>query len=103
MKIRKTLIAAAIAVVAAQAGAASMMSSPVAFSAQEKARLIATLNGERGKHGLDTDHGFAIASQHPGEQGKAISRLNHTYKGVRIFESESVVVTDQGGNVVSES
>jgi Zn-dependent metalloprotease len=103
MKIRKTLIAAAIAVVAAQAGAASMMSSPVAFSAQEKARLIATLNGERGKHGLDTDHGFAIASQHPGEQGKAISRLNHTYKGVRIFESESVVVTDQGGNIVSES
>jgi Zn-dependent metalloprotease len=103
MKIRKTLIAAAIAVVAAQAGAASMMSSPVAFSAQEKARLIATLNGERGKHGLDTDHGFAIASQHPGEQGKAISRLNHIYKGVRIFESESVVVTDQGGNIVSES
>jgi Zn-dependent metalloprotease len=103
MEIRKSLIAAAIAVVAAQAGAASMMSSPVAFSAQEKARLIATLNAERSKHGLDTDHGFVIASQHPGEQGKAISRLNHTYKGVRIFESESVVVTDQGGNIVSES
>ena len=103
MKIRKTLIAAAIAVVAAQAGAASMMASPVAFNAQEKARLIATLNGERSKHGLDADHGFSIASQHPGEQGKAISRLNHTYKGVRIFESESVVVTDQGGNIVSES
>ncbi len=103
MEIRKTLIAAAIAVVAAQAGAASMMSSPVAFSAQEKSRLIATLNAERSKHGLDTDHGFVIASQHPGEQGKAISRLNHTYKGVRIFESESVVVTDQGGNIVSES
>jgi Zn-dependent metalloprotease len=103
MKIRKTIIAAAIAIVAGQAGAASTMASPVAFSAQEKARLISTLNSERGKHGLDTDHGFAIASQHPGAQGQAISRLNHTYKGIRIFESESVVVTDAGGNIVSES
>ncbi|WP_028102584.1 M4 family metallopeptidase [Pseudoduganella violaceinigra] len=104
MEIRKTLIAAAIAMVAAQAGAApSMMASPVAFSAQEKTRLVSTLNGELGKHGLDADHGYAIASQHPGEHGKAISRLNHTYKGVRIFESETVVVTDEGGNIVSES
>jgi len=103
MKIRKTLIAAAIAMVAAQAGAASMMASPVAFSAQEKARLVSTLNGERGKHGLDADHGYTIAGQHPGENGHAISRLNHTYKGVRVFESESVVVTDKGGNIVSES
>ena len=104
MEFRKSLIAAAIAMVAAQASAApSMMASPVAFSAQEKARLVSTLNGERGKYGLDADHGYAIASQHPGEQGKAISRVNHTYKGVRIFESETVVVTDQGGNIVSES
>ena len=104
MEFRKSLIAAAIAMVAAQASAApSMMASPVAFSAQEKARLVSTLNGERGKFGLDADHGYSIASQHPGEQGRAISRLNHTYKGVRIFESESVVVTDQGGNIVSES
>jgi len=103
MKIRKTLIAAAITLVATQAGAASMMASPVAFSAQEKARLLATLNGERGKFGLDTDHGYSIASQHPGASGQAISRMNHTYKGVRIFESESVVVTDKGGNIVGES
>ena len=103
MQIRKTLIAAAIAVVAAQAGAASVMSSPVAFSAQEKARLLATLNSERGKFGLDTDHGYTIASQHPGAAGQAISRMNHTYKGVRIFESESVIVTDKGGNIIGES
>ncbi|WP_431479300.1 M4 family metallopeptidase [Massilia eburnea] len=104
MEFRKSLIAAAIAMVAANASAApSMMASPVAFSAQEKTRLVSTLNGERGKYGLDADHGYAIASQHPGEQGRAISRVNHTYKGVRIFESESVVVTDQGGNIVSES
>ncbi|MGW8395021.1 M4 family metallopeptidase [Pseudoduganella sp. HUAS MS19] len=104
MEFRKSLIAAAIAMVAAQASAApSLMASPVAFSAQEKARLVSTLNGERGKYGLDADHGYSIASQHPGEQGRAISRVNHTYKGVRIFESETVVVTDQGGNIVSES
>ncbi|WP_426340259.1 M4 family metallopeptidase [Pseudoduganella sp. S-14] len=104
MEFRKSLIAAAIAMVAAHASAApSMMASPVAFSAQEKARLVSTLNGERGKFGLDADHGYAIASQHPGEQGRAISRINHTYKGVRIFESETVVVTDQAGNIVSES
>ncbi|HEY0590048.1 MAG TPA: M4 family metallopeptidase [Pseudoduganella sp.] len=104
MEFRKSLIATAIAMVAAHASAApSLMASPVAFSAQEKARLVSTLNGERGKYGLDADHGYAIASQHPGEQGRAISRVNHTYKGVRIFESETVVVTDQGGNIVSES
>ena len=103
MKIRKTLIATAIALVAAQAGATSTMANPVAFSAQEKARLISTLNGERGKFGLDTDHGYSIASQHPGAEGHAISRMNHTFKGVRIFESESVIVTDKGGNIVSEA
>ncbi|MTW12297.1 M4 family peptidase [Pseudoduganella eburnea] len=103
MKIRKTLIATAIALIAAQASATSTMSGPVSFSAQEKARLISTLNGERGKFGLDTDHGYAIASQHPGAAGQAISRMSHTYKGVRIFESESVIVTDKGGNIVGES
>ena len=103
MKIRKTLIATAIALVAAQAGATSTMANPVAFSAQEKVRLISTLNGERGKFGLDTDHGYSIASQHPGAEGHAISRMNHTFKGVRIFESESVIVTDKGGNIVSEA
>ncbi|MTW09458.1 M4 family peptidase [Pseudoduganella eburnea] len=103
MKVRKTLIATAIALVAAQASATSMMAGPVAFSAQEKARLISTLNGERGKFGLDTNHGYTIASQHPGAAGQAISRMNHTFKGVRIFESESVIVTDKGGNIIGES
>jgi len=103
MKVRKTLIATAIALVAAQAGATSTMASPVAFSAQEKARLIATLNGERGKFGLDTNYGYALGAQHPGAVGQAISRMHHTFKGVRIFESESVIVTDKGGNIVGES
>jgi Zn-dependent metalloprotease len=103
MAIRKTLIAAAVFSIASSAFAAPMMGTPASFSQQDKARLVSTLNGERSKHGLDADHGFAVASQHPGAFGQTISRLNHTYKGVRVFESESVVVTDAAGNIVSES
>ena len=104
MAFRTTMLAAAVAAsLLSTANAAPTMGEPASFSPQEKARLISTLNGERGKHGLDTDHGFALSSQHPGARGHAISRLNHTYKGVRIFESESVVVSDAGGNILSES
>ncbi|MRV76623.1 M4 family peptidase [Duganella sp. FT92W] len=103
MAIRKTLIAAAIVSIASTAFAAPMMGSPVSFSKQDQDRLVSTLNGERGKHGLDTDHGYAFGNQHPGANGQAISRMHHTYKGVRIFESESVVVTDKNGSIVSEA
>ncbi|MBB3119934.1 M4 family metallopeptidase [Pseudoduganella violacea] len=105
MGLRKTLIAAAVLVLAGQAAASSdhVMAEKAVFSPQENARLLSTLNGERSKHGLDADHGYAIIQQHPGVKGTAITRLNHTYKGVRIFESESVVVTDDGGNIVSET
>ncbi|UTY57489.1 M4 family metallopeptidase [Massilia sp. erpn] len=105
MGLRKTLIAAAVLVLAGQAAASSdhLMAEKAVFSPQENARLLSTLNGERSKHGLDADHGYAILQQHPGIKGTAITRLNHTYKGVRIFESESVVVTDDGGNIVSET
>ena len=93
MNIRKTILAAAIAVAAGQACAASTMASPVAFSAQEKARLIATLNGERGKHGLDTDHGFVLAAQHPGANGQAILQTH----SISVREADTIerVVADQ--------
>ncbi|MRV76626.1 M4 family peptidase [Duganella sp. FT92W] len=100
---RRTILIAVVLAAVRAAYAAPTMGDPVSFSAQETARLVSTLNGERGKYGLDSDHGLAVASQHPGEQRTAITRMNHTYKGVRIFASESVVVTDQGGNIVSES
>ncbi|SFV06227.1 M4 family metallopeptidase [Pseudoduganella namucuonensis] len=99
----RTLAAAILAAIAAQAHAAPIMGDPASFSQQDKARLVSALNNERGMRGLDSDHGFVIASQHPGARGTAISRMQHTYKGVRVFESESVVVSDEGGNIVSES
>ncbi|MCG2586907.1 M4 family metallopeptidase [Massilia sp. TS11] len=103
MAFRKTLIAAAITLLASQASAVSMMASPVAFSAQQNAALVAKLNAENAKKGLSSDFGFVIARQHPGAGDSAITRLNHTYKGIRIFESESVVETDRNGNIKGHS
>ncbi len=108
MNLRRTLMAASIAalplMMCAQAMAAGpMMAAPAAQSPQENAALVAKLAATRSKHGLDSDHGFAIVAQHPGVIGTKISRVAHTYKGVKVFESESVVVTNDAGDVVSES
>jgi Zn-dependent metalloprotease len=108
MNLRKTLIAASIAALPLMMGAEAlaagpMMAAPVAQSPQDSAALLNTLAATRAKHGLDSDHGFAIASQHPGVTGTKISRADHTYKGVKIFQSESVVVTNDAGDIVSES
>lgn len=99
----KLILAAVLATVAQAGYAAPTMGDPTSFTEQDRARLVSTLNGERGKHGLDSDHGFAIATQHPGERGTAISRMHHTYKGLRVWGSESVVVSDGGGTIVSET
>lgn len=56
-----------------------------------------------GKHGLDRRHGFALARQHPGASATLVSHAAHTFEGVRIFGSESVVVTDRAGNILSET
>jgi Zn-dependent metalloprotease len=79
------------------------MAGPVVASPQEGAMLVTALNGARGKYGLDQDHSYLVKAQHPGETGTRITRLAHTYKGVRVFQSESVVVTDSAGRIVSES
>jgi Zn-dependent metalloprotease len=107
MNFRKTLIAATIAalplIAAGNALATPMMGAPVAQSPQAKAALVAKLSAQRGNHGLSADHGFAVASQHPGVAGTHISRVDHTFKGVRVFSSESVVVSNNNGDIVSES
>ena len=99
MTFRKTMIAAAIALFAQ----AALAANPVAMSAQARGALMAELAHERAALGLDNDHGYQIERQHPGQQGKVISRLNHTYKGIRIFESEAVVVSDDRGHIISKS
>jgi Zn-dependent metalloprotease len=107
MNMRKTLMAASLGalplMLCGQAAAAPLMSAPVAHTAKAKAALVSQLAAKRAAQGLDANHGFAVASQHPGVQGTQVVRVAHTYKGVRVFGSESVVVVDGAGHIVSES
>ena len=104
MNLQKTLLAAAIATLPLLAAASGPhMGGPVAVSAASKASVVGALEAQRGRNGLGAEHGFAVASQHPGQIGTTISRVNHTFKGVRVYGSESVVVTGSRGEVVSES
>jgi Zn-dependent metalloprotease len=107
MKMRKTLLAASLAalplMVCGQAAAAPLMSAPVVQSSQAKAALVSQLAAQRAARGLDSSHGFVITAQHPGAQGMQVARAAHTYKGVRVFGSESVLVLDQAGRLLSES
>jgi Zn-dependent metalloprotease len=109
MTLRKTMLAASIAalplMMSVQAQAAGpMMAAPVAqASVQENAALIAQLASKRASFGLDENHGFAVVAQHPGVTGTKITRANHTFKGVPIFQSESVIVTNDAGTILSES
>ena len=103
MNFQKTLLAAAIAALPLLASesalASNLMGGPVAANASVMADLMA----QRGRNGLGNEHGFAMAAQHPGVSGSTVSRVNHTYKGVRVYSSESVVVTGSRGEIMSES
>jgi Zn-dependent metalloprotease len=79
------------------------MSAPKAATPQAKAALVVQLEARRSARGLDARHGFLVLNQHPGMQGTQVARVAHTYKGVPIFGSESVVVLDTAGRIVSES
>jgi len=107
MNMRKTLLAASLGalplIMAGAAAAAPMMSPPMVQSDQAKSALVKQLAAQRASLGLDANHGFLVAGQHPGVQGTQVVRTQHTYKGVRIFGSESVVVVDASGRIVSES
>ncbi len=107
MNLRKTLLAASIAAIplmaCSAATAGSMMGAPAVQSQQDNAALIAQLVSQRGARGLDSRFNFVLAKQHPGTEGTTISRADHTFKGVRIFSSESVIVTGPHGSIISES
>jgi Zn-dependent metalloprotease len=107
MNFRKTLLAASIAalplMMCGVAAAGNTMGGPVVQSPQDNASLIGQLMSQRGKYGLDSRHGFTLAKQHPGAEGTVISRADHTFKGVRVFGSESVVVSGPHGSIISES
>ncbi|QYF94287.1 M4 family metallopeptidase [Massilia sp. PAMC28688] len=108
MKLQTSLLAASMAALPLLAApsahaAAPLMGGPVSQSAAENASVISTLMSQRARNALSSHHGFAMASRHPGEAGTSIARFNHTYKGVRVYGSESVVVTGARGKIVSES
>ncbi len=108
MNLQKTLLAAAIAalpLLMCEPALANgqMMAGPVAKSAQSSASVIGALMAQRGRNGLGNEHGFAMAVQHAGVDGTTVSRVHHTFKGVRVYGSESVVVTGSRGDIISES
>jgi Zn-dependent metalloprotease len=81
----------------------STMSAPVASTPQSRAAIVAQMEARRAERGLDARHGFAVINQHPGPQGTQVARVAHTFKGVRVFGSESVVMLDANGRIQSES
>jgi Zn-dependent metalloprotease len=109
MNVRRTLIAATLAALPmmiasqAMAGNSQMMGGPLAAAPDDHAALVGKLAAAHAKRGLDQDHGYALAGEHPGAAGTKVTRLHHTYKGVRVFQSESVLVTNTAGKIVSET
>jgi len=102
---RTTMLASALALwmVHVLAGAAPLMNGPVVPDAALAAQLTAQLAARRTVLGLDADHGFAVARQHAGVAGTRVVRATHTYKGVPVFGSDSVLVVDAAGTIRSES
>ena len=98
MNIRKTLLAAAIGALPWIAACPAS-----AVPATDQPEVVNALAAQGAARSLDADHGYVISRQHPGSDGTMVTRADHTYKGVRIFGSDSVVVSDAAGKIVSES
>ncbi len=96
MKFRTTILAASLALIAASGFATETIS----LAPQQSSALVAQLTA---KSNLGQAHGLQITMQHPGADGQLIHRMAHTFNNVRIWGSESVVVTNGAGKVVSES
>lgn len=104
MNLRATLLSATLgALFASDLAAAPMMSAPKAPSVATNAALVSQLAAQRASRGLDNNHGFVVSKQHPGMQGTQVVRAAHTYKGLRVFGSESVLVIDAAGAIQSEA
>ncbi|HEY0489598.1 MAG TPA: M4 family metallopeptidase [Telluria sp.] len=106
MKITLTPVAAAICMLAFGAhalGASPLMGAPASVDAQAATALVSKLTAHRTLQGLDADHNYVVTNQHPGVEGTVVARASHTYKGVRVFGSESVVVVNGAGQILSES
>ncbi|WP_332852905.1 M4 family metallopeptidase [Duganella sp. S19_KUP01_CR8] len=101
-----TAVAAATALLAATATLAAdqLMAPPVnTLTPQDSSGLVAQLAAMDVARGVPPDLSFRISSLHPGVVGQKIVRAQHTYKGLRVFGSESVAVTNATGNIISVS
>lgn len=112
MKLRKSMFAVSLAAAgitcgyatAANSATQAMMAPPFPkASPHESTALVTALLAPHANQGFDSDHGYVLAKEHPGHAGTRIARLQHTYKGVRVLGSDSVVVTDKAGNILSAS
>jgi len=106
MNLHKTLLAACIAMAASTTAQAAiqLMAAPITPpSPQERAGLVSKLTALERSRGVPAEYSFRISSQHPGVAGQKITRAQHTFKGLRVFGSESVVVTNNAGDIVSSS
>ncbi|MBI3230057.1 MAG: M4 family metallopeptidase [Burkholderiales bacterium] len=74
-----------------------------AATVQQQANLVNQLNAKRDMQGMDANHGFAISNQHPAGEGTQVARVQHLYKNLPVWGSESVLVLDKSGKLLSES
>jgi Zn-dependent metalloprotease len=104
MKLRMTLLAASLAVLSAAPAMANtqLLGAPTVApsSPQQINSMVANLAA---KSGLSADHGYSLKGEHTGAAGQKVTRLHHTFKGVRVFESESVVVSNAAGATLFET
>jgi Zn-dependent metalloprotease len=104
MNLRLTLLASSLALIAAGpalAASTTLMSQDfVASSPQQATDLLGQLNA---RYGLSADFGLKINTEHPGVTGTKVVRINHTFSGLRIWQSESVITVDGNNNIVGES
>ncbi|MES2315886.1 MAG: M4 family metallopeptidase [Pseudomonadota bacterium] len=107
MNIRKTSLAALLGALPflpmTASHAAALMNGPAVQAPPALASLLGELAAQRTSQGLDGDHQFAMASQHPGSGDTLVVRVNHTWKGLRVFGSESVIVAASNGKILSQS
>lgn len=97
------LLGAALLFAQAPLAAAPIMSQPTTLSAKAKSSVLGQLAAQRQAKGLDPDHHYKLTAQHPGANGTQVLRAAHTYKGLRVFGSDSVVVLDKAAKILSES
>ncbi|MES2018472.1 MAG: M4 family metallopeptidase [Pseudomonadota bacterium] len=99
----KIMLAALAGTMPLLASGSAMMNPPVAIAPHMAQALLTQLSGQRTMLGLGLDHGYVLDSQQPGSTGSAVLRFKHTYKGLPVFGSETVLVVGHNGKLLGQS